>query len=510
MAKILLAWLGVTDIKSSRQVTGRLGPVAGSIAERGYKHVYILSCHSKGEDNHYIKWLKSVTSVNAAVKNVKIKHPMDFGSIYEATKEFISETEKKHKSDELVFALSPGTPAMSAVWIILSKTLFPQAELIESSTEDDKGNYDVRTASFPFEISVNRIMDMLLDPDEKLKLLMHGLPQKTDNFPQLIHQCKEMKRAIAMARHAAVRNLPVLLMGESGTGKELFAEVIHNESLRAHENYIPVNCGALSSELIESQLFGHVKGAFTGAIGKSEGYFKQADKGTIFLDEIGDFDFNLQVKLLRAIQEKTITPLGNNRPQKVDVRIIAATHKNLMEEVAKGNFRADLFYRLGVAIIQIPPLRQRGKDIDLLVDYFMQRINEEFAKQPNYKGPKKISPAARIVLRNYQWPGNVRELQNTLQRAALWTMSAIIERQDIIDSIIPITAPNNDYDLLNRPLGPNLKITEIIDEAARHYLRRALRKAGGNKSRAAKLIGLDNHQNFTNWMKRHNIEPDEV
>jgi len=140
----------------------------------------------------------------------------------------------------------------------------------------------------------------------------------------------------------------------------------------------------------------------------------------------------------------------------------------------------------------------------------MQRINEEFAKQPNYKGPKKISPAARIVLRNYQWPGNVRELQNTLQRAALWTMSAIIERQDIIDSIIPITAPNNDYDLLNRPLGPNLKITEIIDEAARHYLRRALRKAGGNKSRAAKLIGLDNHQNFTNWMKRHNIEPDEV
>ena len=511
MAKILLTWLGVTDIKSSRQETeGHLGPIAGAVTKREYTNVYILSCHSKKDDSSYKKWLKSVTSVNVAIENIKIKikHPMDFGSIYDSAKQFTYEIEKKYKNGKLIFALSPGTPAMAAVWIILSKTLFPQAELIESSIQDDKGDYQVRTASVPFDISAERIMDMLLGPDEKLKMLMLNLPQISDNFPEIIHQCPKMKRAIAMARHAAIRNVPVLLLGESGTGKELFAKVIHTESLRAKNDFVPVNCGALSSELIESELFGHVKGAFTGAVNDKRGYFRQANGGTLFLDEIGDFDFNLQVKLLRVIQEEEIMPLGANKSEKVDIRIIAATHKNLMEEVAKGNFRDDLFYRLAVSIIHIPPLRERGKDIDLLVDYFMNRINDEFAKQPNYKGPKKIASAARIVLHNYQWPGNVREMENTLARAAMWTPDSTIDKQDITDSIIPATSKVHN-NLLNRPLGTHLKIDKIMDEVAKHYLQRAWRESCGNKTIASKLIGLENHQNFTNWMKKHNVKPSE-
>ena len=515
MAKILLTWLGVTDIKSSRQETGgQLGPIAGAVTERGYKHVYILSCHSKKDDSHYKKWLKSVASANVVIENVNIKHPMDFGSIYDISKKFTTELEKKYKGGELVFALSPGTPAMAAVWIILAKTLFFQAELIESSIQDDQGNYPVRTASTPFDISAERMVDMLLNRDENLKQLMFSLPPRSKDSPDIIHRCSQMKRAIALARHAAIRNVPVLLLGESGTGKELFAELIHHESLRARSTAarkpVAVNCGAFSPELIESELFGHVKGAFTGAIGDKKGCFRRADKGTLFLDEIGDLNFDLQVKLLRAIQEKEITPLGSNKPAKnIDVRIIAATHKNLIEEVAKGNFREDLFYRLAVAIIHIPPLRERGKDINLLIDYYMGRINKEFAKQPDYKGPKGISPAARINLRNYPWPGNVRELENTLKRAAMWTMDPNIDRQDILDSIIPIVS-KDDYNLLNRPLGPHLKVDDIIDEVVRHYLKRALKETGGNKTRASRLIGLDNHQNFTNRMKKHKVKAGEI
>jgi transcriptional regulator with PAS, ATPase and Fis domain len=509
MAKILLTWLGVTDLKSSRQETGgHLGPIAGAVTERGYKNVYILSCHSKTDDSNYIKWLKSVTSVNAVIKNVTIKHPMDFDSIYETAKQFTFEIEKTHKAVEPVFALSPGTPAMAAAWIILSKTLFLQAELIESSVQDAKGDYQVRTASVPFDISAERVIDMLRGPDEKLNMLFQNLPPKKDRFPEIVYKCEKMERAITLARHAAIRNVPVLLLGESGTGKEMIAKVIYTQSLRADKKFVALNCGAVSPNLIESELFGHTAQAFTGAKTRKDGRFTQADKGTLFLDEIGDLDFDLQVKLLRAIQEKEICPVGDSKSYKIDVRIIAATHKNLINEVAKGNFRSDLFYRLGVAIIHIPPLRERGKDIDYLIEYYMAIINEEFATQPNYKGPKKISPAARIVLRNYQWPGNVRELENTLKRAAMWAPDSTIDKQDMLDSIIPVIS-KDDCDLLNRPLGPNFNIDSIIDEVARHYLQRALKEAGGNKSRAAALIGLENHQNFTNWMKKHNVDSDK-
>lgn len=517
MAKIMFSWLGDTDIKAcSGELDGRLGPIAGAINDRGYKSVYILSCRSKKDDSSYCDWLKNTVSIEPVIKNVKIKHPMDFNSIYEAAQDFVKDIQSKRKNDEIVFALSPGTPAMAAVWIILAKTVFLKAELIESSVRDDDGNYHIRTASADFEISANFIMDVLLVHNEKLKALMASLPPLSKDSPDIIYKCPQMERAIALARHAAIRNVPVLLLGESGTGKELFAGLIHKESLRGitdeksstkkdKEKYFPVNCGALSPELIESQLFGHVKGAFTGAVDNRTGYFVQANNGTLFLDEIGDMNFNLQVKLLRAIQEKKIMPLGSNEQVDVDVRIIAATHKNLIEEVAKGNFRDDLFYRLAVAVIHIPPLRERGKDISLLIDFFMKRINSEFSKQPDYKGPKFLSPSARKVLENHHWPGNVRELENTLKRAAIWKVDEKIDKQDVLDSIIPIVSKDS-CGLLDRPLGPDLKINKLMDELAKHYLERALDKAGGNKTKASKLIGLENHQNFTNWMKKHGVD----
>jgi len=505
MQKVLLTWLGVTDINSSKQGSdGGLGPIAGAITARNYKQVYILSDFSEEATDRYKKWLENTTAVKPKIHKVHLGDPMDFKSVYILAKKMAAEIINIHKEENVAFAISPGTPAMASVWIILSKTLFFKVELIESSKQDDKGNYLIRTAFVPFEISAECVIGMLQEPDEKLNLLFQNLPPKTDKFPEIIYKCQKMERVITLARHAAVRNVPVLLLGESGTGKEKIAKIIHTQSLRANKEFIPVNCGAISKDLIESELFGHVKGSFTGAIDVKDGKFKEADKGTLFLDEIGDLDFDLQVKLLRAIQEGDICPVGG-KTYKVDVRIVAATHRNIIEEVVKGNFRSDLFYRLGVAIIHIPPLRERGKDIDLLVDYYMTRINEEFAKEKTcYKGPKEISPAGRIILRNYHWPGNVRELENTLKRASMWTPGLKIEKQDILDSIITIK-PQIDSDILNQPLGADLKIKEILDKVAKHYLTRALKESGGNKSRAAEMVGLGSHQTFIAWMEKHGV-----
>ncbi|MBI9017057.1 MAG: sigma 54-interacting transcriptional regulator [Phycisphaerae bacterium] len=507
MAKILLTWLGVTDINSSKQDSGgNLGPIAGAVIDRKYKTVFILSDFAKPVSNKYKKWLKSTAKVTAIIRNVDLKDPMDFGSIYEFARQLVIDVCKEYIAEDIVFDLSPGTPAMAAVWIILGKTIFPQVELIESSMQDKKGNYHVRTTSVPFDISAAVIMDMLSNPDEKLKLMAQSLPPKTADFPEIIYKCKKMERVIAMARLAAVRNVPVLILGESGTGKELVAQAIHTESLRGNKKFGEINCGALSPSLVESELFGHVKGSFTGATKDKEGLFCVNKGGTLFLDEIGDLDLSLQVKLLRVIQEKKVVPVGSGDSCKVDVRIIAATHRDLMGDVANGKFREDLFYRLAVAVICIPPLRERGGDIDSLTDFFMAKINDEFGdEQPCYKGPKKISHNARIMLRNHQWPGNIRELQNTLMRAAIWSTGETIKKQDILNSIIQIRS-KSDIDLLNQSLGPHFEIKNIVDIIVKHYFSRALKASGGNKTVASRLVGLPNHQTFTNWMKKHKVD----
>jgi transcriptional regulator with PAS, ATPase and Fis domain len=504
MANILLTWLGVTDMKSSEQDSdGNLGPIAGAAVDRNYKKVYILSGFSKQSTSRYKKWLERVTKANVNVRNVDLKDPMDFEVIYESARQIATDVQKKHKN--LVFALSPGTPVMAAVWIILAKTCFPQVELISSSVQDEKGNYQVRTTSVPFDISAAPLEDLIRKYDEQVTVQTQSLPPKTADFPEIIHKCNKMKRVIDLARRAAIRNLPVLILGESGTGKELIAKAIFTGSLRREEKLVALNCGAIAPTMIESELFGHVKGAFTGAVKAKKGHFKTAHKGTIFLDEIGDLALSLQVKLLRAIQEKKVRPVGGDDESDADVRIIAATHKDLIEEVAKGNFRKDLFYRLAVAIIHVPPLRERGSDIKQLMDHYMIRINKEFAEQPYYNGPKILSQNARIALCNYQWPGNVRELENTLKRAALWSPGKKLQKQDILDSIIPIKS-RVESDILNQPIGGDFNINEIKDDVSKHYLVQALRKSGGNKTAAAKLLGLANHQTVVGWMKKYNID----
>ena len=401
-------------------------------------------------------------------------------------------------ASDLTFHLSPGTPAMAAIWIILGKTRFP-AELIESSRE-----HGLRVASVPFDMSADFLPDLLRQPDARLERLSVGLPPEAPEFADIVHRSTIMKRLVAMARVVAVRSVPVLIEGESGTGKELFARAIHRSSPRRDKPFVAVNCGAMPAELVESQLFGHEKGAFTGAHAAREGVFEAASGGTLFLDELGELPLAAQVKLLRVLQESEVVRVGANTPVKIDVRVIAATNRDLISEVKAGRFREDLFYRLAVAVLRLPPLAARANDITLLAERFIELINAESKDEPTFR-PKRLAPGARNLLNAHNWPGNVRELYSTLRRAAIWTTGDVIREDDLREAMLESVSTET-IEVLGRPLGEGLDLAGVIAEVARHYIERALDQARGNKSEAARLVGLPSYQTFTNWMERYGVK----
>ena len=369
---ILFAWIGLTDLQVSEKKTGSgLGPIAQALKEREFDQIVLLSDHPPKTGRGFVKWLSEKGKVKIHLINTRLSSPTAFGEIYEKASEVIQDTLRgETKEHNLAFHLSPGTPAMAAVWIILSKTRFP-AELVESSKE--KG---LSTASVPFDISADYIPDLLSKPDDDLVKLSDGLEIEAPQFDSVIHRCRAMKRVILMARRVAPRNVPVLILGESGTGKELFARAIHQSSPRNSKPFIPVNCGAIPHDLVESELFGYKKGAFTGAVSSKAGYLEEASGGTLFLDEIGDLPLNAQVKLLRVFQEGKLNRLGSTQSVNVDLRIISATNKDLRGEVSKEHFREDLFHRLAVAILNIPHLREREGDLGLIISNFLEIINQ--------------------------------------------------------------------------------------------------------------------------------------
>ncbi len=311
-----------------------------------------------------------------------------------------------------------------------------------------------------------------------------------------------MKRIILRARRVAMRSVPVLIEGETGTGKELLARAIHRASPRREHAFVAVNCGAIPPELVEAELFGHEKGAFTGAAVHRKGHFQEANGGTLFLDEVGELPKLAQVKLLRTLQEGEVLSVGSSKSKKVDVRVISATNRSLAEEVAHGAFRDDLFHRLAVAVLRLPPLRERPEDLTILVDRLLVQVNREGVEQPGFV-EKKLSAGARNLLLTHPWPGNVRELQNTLRRAAIWSADATLTTDEIRDALLPATEGGARSEILGRPLGEGLDLPGLLASVARHYLERALVEAQGNKTKAARLAGLPSYQTLTNWVKRY-------
>jgi two-component system response regulator AtoC len=304
--------------------------------------------------------------------------------------------------------------------------------------------------------------------------------QKDNQFESILAKSGEMVAIFKTVSKIADFKTTVLITGESGTGKELVARAIHSRSSRKSAPFVAINCGAIPENLLESELFGHKKGAFTDATSDRRGLFEEASGGTLFLDEIGELPLNLQVKLLRVLQEETIRRLGDPKDVKVDVRIIAATHRDLAADVKAGRFREDLFYRINVLSIHIPPLRNRREDVNLLIDHFVTRNNARLGT--NIRG---VSTEGRKLLLEYAWPGNVRELENTIERAMVLAESEVLQTSDLPERIREALDPVQVH-LASGELSIK-KTTAAIEQI---LIRRALQKTKGNRTRAADLLEI--------------------
>lgn len=299
----------------------------------------------------------------------------------------------------------------------------------------------------------------------------------TGKYGNIVAQSKIMQEIIALIERVAHSNASVLITGESGTGKEVAAVAIHQNSPRQNKPFIPVNCAALPEQLLESELFGHERGAFTGATARKLGRFELADKGTIFLDEIAEMSLNMQAKLLRVLQEKSFERVGGTETLSVDVRVIAATNRQLDEAIKKGQFREDLFYRLNVIHIHLPPLRERKEDIPLLARHFVRKYGAAYQVG-------KISPAAMEMLCNYHWPGNVRELQNVIERSAIICRGTEIKPEHLPREL---NAPQH----LSSDIVIDFPESGIsLEELEKELILKALEKSGGNQTKAAQLLGI--------------------
>ncbi|WP_232476739.1 sigma-54 interaction domain-containing protein [Vitreoscilla filiformis] len=497
----LVAWIGNTDHEASEGKLGQdLGPIAKALVgqPRRYHRLHLLTNYDTPRSQRYCTWLEKragYASSQVDLCPMALDSPINYASIYAAVTANLKKAGLPRDGVQLTFHLSPGTPAMVVIWIILSKTRFP-AQLIQTSREQGLESVD-----FSFDLASDFLPEFLQRTEDRIARLTQG--GVAPEFSKIIHRSTAVRQQIDMARRIAVLDVPVLVLGETGTGKELFAEAIHAASRRAGKEFVAVNCGAISRELASSELFGHRRGAFTGAVTDRKGHFLEANGGTLFLDEVGDLPPDAQVRLLRVLQTGEVMPLGASKAIKVDVRVVAATHRDLAADVVTGRFREDLFHRLAVGMLHLPPLREREHDTALLIDHFLAQINADARGCPEAQ-EKKLSANARKILLSHAWPGNVRELYHTLVRASIWSPGPTIDAEDARAALLHIQRPEEN--ILGRPLTQGFDLKELLDEVARDYVVRALQQSGDKKSAAAELLGFPNYQTLGNWMKRLGVE----
>lgn len=320
----------------------------------------------------------------------------------------------------------------------------------------------------------------LIDENRSLRLAL----ESENNLANLHAKSKAMKQVLTLAKKVAGANSSILITGESGTGKDVLARTIHFNGPRAKKPFVPINCTAIPAELLESELFGHVRGAFTGADTAKRGLFEEADEGTLFLDEIGDMSAALQAKLLRVLQDGKVRRVGSNESRSIDVRILAATNQNLKEAIAEKRFREDLFYRLNVIPIHLPPLRERREDIPFLVSHFL--------KKHSPKRSRTVSTAAMQMLMQCNWPGNIRELENTIERALAISDASVLEPEDFLLEVLSTAAEETavatgEVSLIREAAERNLSLKEVTNL----YIDEILRRTSGNKQQAAQILGVN-------------------
>jgi transcriptional regulator with GAF, ATPase, and Fis domain len=486
------------------------GPILSILGARAFDRVHLF---------HTPQLAQAADSTEAAIRirwpQCRVEHhelpvsdPKDYSSVMGTLARQVRQIARDSAGAENFVCVSSGTAEMRAAWFLLAASGVLPATLLQVGSPAEPlfgaGNVkevrldradwsSLRDLVMPQQYFLaseaedqarySRAFSAASAPTAPRQVTPQAYPGLEDALQKLgiFVGSAVLREAAERAAIAAGSELPVLLLGETGTGKDLFARLVHDLSERREQPLIAVNCAAIPKELVESHLFGHVKGAFTGAAMDQKGKFEQADRGTLFLDEIGELPLDAQAKILRVVQDGRVEPVGSQKPRKVDVRIVAATNRDLRQEIAAGRFREDLFYRLEVVQIRLPALRERPGEIASLAAALLKRINMRRSR------PRQLSKDALRRLEQYAWPGNVRELSNVLERSVLYARSDVLEPGELLIASGPRGA--DPLATLPEP-APGFSLESFLLQARKQLIIRALEKCRGNQSGAAELLGL--------------------
>jgi transcriptional regulator with AAA-type ATPase domain len=479
--KVLLTFTGSHDPYSAspREGEARIGPVLSVLAERAFDRVYLLSTPRMTEVS--AATLKEITArypqTVARMLDVPLKDPTNYVGILRQLRRHFAQIHREHPEAEYAIAVASGTPQMHACWLMLAATGEIPGTILQTTPPEfvPEGDacvkeIEVGGGEFP-QISIRAHDPATPTGEGDLSFVRReiGIVGEDAGFLKALHEA---------ATYAEYDDIHLLLLGETGTGKDCFARLIHELSDRAQKPMVIVNCSGIPSELVESQLFGHKKGSFTGASSDQEGKFKAADGGVLFLDELGELSVSAQAKLLRALENGVIEPLGAQKPVKVSVRVIAATNRDVRQMVSRGAFREDLYQRFGAAVT-LPPLRQRKSDIPSLALHLLGRWNLRHQKQ------RSLSARALTALTRHLWPGNIRELQRVIVQSAMLCDKAVLTEKDLRFEI-PVS---NDPAFAIPEPDPGFVLNEYLDALKCRIVERALEKCGGIQAKAARILG---------------------
>ena len=458
------------------------GPILSLVNEKSFDQVYLFSTPNTKENTTKTKnaLKSSLPGIKVVVKDFLIDDPTNYFTILKELREQIKNICNSTDNANYFVAVTSGTPQMHACLVLLVASGEIPAHIINVRpprfvTKDKPllDDIDLSSPEFPSVRSDICITDTSEFAPPNLDITVRELGLVCD------HQ--SMRDVLEVAATLAPSEVPILILGETGTGKELFAQLIHKLSGRPADRFVPINCASIPKELVESILFGHKKGSFTGATTDQVGKFDFADGGTLFLDELAELPITMQAKLLRVLQDGFIEPIGDQQAHKVNVRIIAATNKDLGKVIRNGKFREDLYFRLNVGNIQIPPLRKRKSDIPKISLHILDKINKSLKK------PKRLTVDALSRLQNHSWPGNVRDLENVIERSIRLSRKDILDADDLLISE-PITKIDP-YAALPDPTE-GFSLEEYLASARKQLIFKALESAKGNQSEAARLLGI--------------------
>ena len=458
------------------------GPILSLVNARPFDHVLLFStADTQKRAGATEKALGSLyPQVSVEVRDLPVDDPTDYASLLRALRAHTRDIGDRVRDANYFVAVASGTPQMHACWVLLvaageipARILQVRAPRFVSKDRPLITEVDLTAPDFPL---VRANVSAVEAPE--------GAPPDMETAIRqlgIVGDHPTMKKALEVGATLAASTIPLLILGETGTGKDLFAHFVHRLSGRPLERFVPLNCAAIPKDLVESILFGHKRGAFTGAVGDQIGKFDQAHGGSLFLDELVELPLPTQAKLLRVLQDGVVEPLGAKKPHAVKVRILAATNQDVRKAIRQGRFREDLYYRLNVGEIRLPPLRERRSDIPQIALHVLDRVNATL------KQPKRLAPRALIRLQQHSWPGNVRDLENVIERSARLARQAVLTADDLI-----IGEPLTTHDplaALPEP-GERFSLEAYLTSARKQLILRALEAAKGNQSEAARLLGI--------------------